>query len=130
RSEMEIRASSRRLLQQNGATLPDLIAVLRVVLATDTSAIQNFDDRLLDVGYLDVHASRYEVRRYTVRREWTFRVTGKFPRIVESQLPEGVGEVSYALSLAACAPFAIETAKAISELAKQRLSKKPNKRKS
>jgi hypothetical protein len=91
-----------------GTLLPDLITILRAALTPDISALLRFNERLLDAGYLDFHASRYENRRYTVRREWTFRVTGKFPRIVERELPEGIGEVNYALSLGACEPFAVE----------------------
>jgi hypothetical protein len=113
----------------SGATLPDLIAVLRAMLAPDTFALQSFNDRLLDAGYLDVHASRYQVRRYTLRREWTFRVTGRFPRITEDQLPEGIGEVSYALSLAACSSFSVEKSAFLSALNAPYTKQKAPKRK-
>ena len=39
-----------------------------------------------------------------------------FPRLTERKLPTGVGDVSYALSLAACAPFTVEIAAALTAL--------------
>jgi hypothetical protein len=41
-----------------------------------------------------------------VRGERTYQVRRGFPRLVEVDLPVGVGDVNFALSLAACEPFA------------------------
>jgi hypothetical protein len=68
-------------------------------------ALAAFNDRLLDRGWLDMHACRYEMRRWTVRDERTYQVRRGFPRLVETDLPAGVGDVSFAVSLAACEPF-------------------------
>ena len=89
-----------------GEGLPDIVCALRKQLQATAAAAEAFDDRLLDVGYLEVDAPRYENRRFTLRRERTFRVRRGFPCLVEENLPTGVGDVSYALSLAACEPFA------------------------
>lgn len=99
-----------------GQSLPALIATLRAVLSIAPAVLVMFEDLLLEAGYLDAHAPRYEGRRRTVRRELTFRVRRGFPRLTERKLPAGVGDVSYALSLAAGAPFAVETAAAITAL--------------
>ncbi len=99
-----------------GQSLPALIATLRAALSSEPAALATFDDLLLDAGYLDSHAPRYEGRRRTVRRELTFRVRRGFPRLTERKLPTGVGDVSYALSLAACAPFTVEIAAALTAL--------------
>lgn len=88
-----------------GTSLPGMVNDLRIGLASDPPTLAVFEDRLLECGYFDLHAPRYEGRRRTVRGEQTFRVVDDFPRLVEGALPAGVGEVSYALSLAACAPF-------------------------
>jgi hypothetical protein len=88
-----------------GESLPDIVLALRQKFQTTAAAAEVFEDRLLDVGYLEADAPRYENRRFTLRREHTFRVRPGFPRLVESILPSGVGDVSYALSLAACEPF-------------------------
>jgi len=74
----------------------------------------------LDAGYFDAHAPRYEGRRFSLRRELTFRIGRGFPRLVERDLPEGVGDVSYALSLAACREFSVAPGEMTAELAAAR----------
>ncbi len=90
-----------------GETLPDIVRDLRLQLASFGSAAESFEERLLDAGYLEVDIPRYEGRRFTLRQERFFRIVPGFPRIVEDNLPTGIGEVSYALSLAACEPFGV-----------------------
>ena len=90
-----------------GEGLPDIVGALRRQLQAAAAAAETFDDRLLDVGYLDADVPRYENRRFTLRREHSFHVRRGFPCLVEENLPTGIGDVSYALSLAACEPFAI-----------------------
>ena len=80
---------------------------LRRRLAAEAGALETFDDHLLDAGYFDTHAPRYEGRRFSLRRELAFRIGQGFPRLVERDLPEGVGDVSYALSLVACREFSV-----------------------
>lgn len=99
-----------------GETLPASIAALRELLGTGNTLRDTFDDRLLDAGYLDTDAVRFEMRRYAPRSQQCFRVEAGFPRLVEVDLPVGVGDVSYALSLAACAPFAVPVTTMISAI--------------
>ena len=94
----------------SGETLPAMVASLRAKLAADTAAREQFEDELLAIGYLDSHAVRYLDRGYTVRTIGFFRVGRKFPRLVEADMPAGVGDANYALSVAACEPFAITAA--------------------
>lgn len=88
-------------------TLPTRVAALRVALASASSARERFEDLLLAAGYLDRDAPRYATPGYVVRRADSFRVAPGFPRIIETQLTNGVGDVAYALDLAACAPFSV-----------------------
>lgn len=99
-----------------GETLPALVASLRAALAEDAAASEAFEDALLAYAYLDGHAGRYAERGYLVRSEATFHVRRGFPRLLEKDLPSGIGEVSYGLSLAAVEPFAVETASALAKL--------------
>lgn len=100
-----------RETEGNGATadesLPELVRDLRQKVSCDQSALELFEDSLLAAGYLEADAGRYETRRFALRREHTFRVRPGFPRLLESDLPTGIGDVSYGLSLAACKPFCI-----------------------
>jgi hypothetical protein len=106
------------------ATLPAMVESLRAVLASEAGAREQFEDALITGGYFDVHAPRYSGRGYAVRAAHWFRVRGKHPRIVEAELCAGVGDVHYALSLAACEPFAVEPGKATATLAAPPVSHK------
>jgi hypothetical protein len=99
-----------------GETLPEMEASLRALLKGDPLVEELFDDKLLDAGYLQVDVPRYVSRRYSIREELTSRVDGDFPRLVEQDLPNGVGDVSYALSLAACEPHEVSVAEMLAAL--------------
>ena len=94
----------------SGEALPAMVASVRAKLAADTAAREQFEDELLATGYLDAHAVRYAERGYTIRAAGFFRVGPKFPRLVEADMPSGVGDANYALSVAACEPFAVAPA--------------------
>jgi Putative PD-(D/E)XK family member, (DUF4420) len=125
-SERQLDSSSWPLLVLNvvalevreggGETLPALVASLRSELTADPTAQEQFEDELLLSGYLDAHASRYSERGYIVRSETTFQVKSGFPRLVEKDLPKGVGDVKYGLVVAACAPFALKAPRLTSVL--------------
>ncbi len=96
--------------QADGAdTLPARVAAVRAALTTSSAAREVFEDGLLAAGYRDLDAPRYAAAGYAVRRADTFCVAPGFPRVVEGALPAGVGDVSYALDLIACAHYATTT---------------------
>ncbi len=86
-------------------TLVDLVADVRLATG-DHVALLN--ELLTEAGYLDIHAAGYRSTGYIVQSHKAYAVREGFPRMLERDLPPGIGEVSYALSLSACAPFAIE----------------------
>jgi hypothetical protein len=102
-----------------GQSLTALIADIRTQLSTDPIAMAAFNDRLLDRGWLDARASYYETRRWTMRAEHTFHVGRGFPHLVESNLPAGVGDVNYAVTLAACASFCVAVSDMLAALAQE-----------
>lgn len=110
-----------------GETLPALVASFRVALAGEAAALETFEDGLLAYGYLDAHAGRYAERGYLVRSETTFRVRRGFPRLVEKDLPPGIGDVSYGLSIAALEAFAVETGVVVARLRPVFLRSQPKK---
>lgn len=101
----------------HGETLPDIVNSLRVLVQSDERVSETFEDRLLEAGYLDNDAPRYETRRFAIRGELTFHVKSGFPRLVERDLPIGIGDVAYMLSIAACEAFALPIARVIEVLA-------------
>lgn len=100
-----------------GESLPDIVRQLRAQLSHE--AVDLFDDRLLEYGYLETHAYRYERRRFTKRQGRAYLVSAGFPRLTEANLPTGIGDVSYELSLSACEPFAIDSDQLLSVIRSQ-----------
>lgn len=90
----------------SGQTLPDLVAEIRNALQ-DAVALDLFDDRLFQGGYLDAQAAQYSTG-YTVRAAAIFLVAAGFPRLVEADCPEGVGDVGYSVAVSALTPFAVD----------------------
>ncbi len=88
-----------------GESLIDIIESLRQVLQADTAALDLYEDRLLDVGFLQSQNSHYEKVGYNVRSANLFRVRDAFPRIIEVDLKPGVGSVRYSIATAACHSF-------------------------
>lgn len=92
-----------------GRTLPDLIDELRDLVQADDSR-NIFEDLLFKAGYLDSHRPRYQQAGYAVREENAFLVSEEFPRIVESDLRPGVGNVRYSIGVSDCKRFTVRIA--------------------
>ena len=108
------------ILEGDAATLPAAVHNLRVALSPHAIASEQFEDALLAIGYFDTHAPRYAGCGYAVRSESNFRVRVGFPRLIENDLPLGVGDTSYGLSLAACAGYAVPAEELIQTLTAQK----------
>jgi hypothetical protein len=99
-----------------GESLPAMVTSLRAVLANNVRDLEQLEDELLKYGYLDAHAVRWAERGYTIRATHFFSVGPKFPCLVEADMPAGVGDANYALSVAACAPFRVKVGEVIAAL--------------
>lgn len=93
-----------RLVPGGGESLPQLIQDIRTSMAANAGALADFEEKLTQTGYLDAHADQYPAG-YHVQALSTFRVGPGFPRIIDRDLPTGVGDVSYVISLSGCADF-------------------------
>ena len=94
--------------QNSGRTLPQLVASLKaLVSATSIDALSLFNDRLVEAGFLDGVPNEFDSWGFTTRQFDAYNVGDGFPRLLESQLPPGVSEVSYILNLSAAATFHI-----------------------
>lgn len=89
-----------------GQTLPDLVREIRRFLISP-AARDLFEDRLFGAGYLDAQAGLYTAG-YTIRAASIFLVGPGFPRIVESDCPEGVGDVRYSIAVSALTSFNVD----------------------
>jgi hypothetical protein len=89
-------------------TLPGLVRDVRSALSQNAEARDLFEDLLLDAGYLDRHEQLYEDVAYAVRSHHAFHVRDGFPRLTETALPPGVGDLSYSVVISNCVPFTVE----------------------
>lgn len=87
------------VLSQDGHTLPEIIAIIRQMIESDTRAASAFESKLLLYGYFDLDEDSYKERHYHIRREQYFQVKDEFPRIKKDELRMGVSDVKYNISL-------------------------------
>ncbi|KXV60601.1 hypothetical protein AD947_01950 [Acetobacter tropicalis] len=89
----------------HGKTLAETVCEVTELLENmEPSAIMGWDMHLADAGYDEQHD--YSHWRWVVSAPDFYAVASNFPRI-SAPVPLGVSNVSYALSLSACAPFQI-----------------------
>lgn len=91
----------------NGVTLCQKVVEIRETLACDLSALNIFNAKLFEAGYLDKHEPLYMEQCYQIRHENYYKIRDDFPRIKESELRTGISEVRYSIVLAMCDQYLI-----------------------
>ena len=89
-------------------SLVDAIGTVRDDLADQAEASATFEDLLISAGYLDDHAHLYSDISYAIRWAFCAIVLDGFPRLTESDIPDGVGDVSYGITIDAVKPFVVD----------------------
>ena len=90
-----------------GCTLREMVDdIRRLVLDTSPAAADLLHARLMEVGYEPLE--EYDVQKLALIRRDAYEVTESFPRISASDLPSGVNNVRYDLSLEACSAFRMD----------------------
>ncbi|KJY36951.1 PD-(D/E)XK motif protein [Streptomyces sp. NRRL S-495] len=83
-----------------GMTLNALVDEIRAVLTSPSTSLR-FEGTLVQAGYLPSQRDLYDDDRYTIRRTEFWQVGTGFPRIIESDLPAGVGNCTYTIDVSA-----------------------------
>jgi hypothetical protein len=91
-------------LADQGMTLADHVEATAACFAGDPAATSLWEQRLAATGYLSEQVDPHRV--WKVGHARIFEVVEEFPRLVPP-LPEGVDDLKYSVSLAACAPFEV-----------------------
>lgn len=94
--------------QGQGESLGDLVDQVRTRLGSSSHALERFESLLLEAGYAR-HLAHLYANKYSARDSTLFAVDEGFPRLVEADLPDGVGNVRYSVAVSACAAFEVET---------------------
>lgn len=90
------------LIEGGAETLPALVGEIRASLSLQSGALSEFDNLLIEAGYVDSHKAKYDPIGYSVRESAVFLVENDFPRIRESDIRLGVGDVRYSISVTQC----------------------------
>ena len=90
-------------------TVTEMVKRVREFIGSqDTSALGEFEERLMAAGYTD--ADDYADHLWLIGDTAIFEVVEGFPRIIPPMIPSGVGDVRYRIILAECEPFRVEAA--------------------
>ena len=89
-------------------TLPALIRKIYKQIHDDPIATFQFQIKLAKYGYNEALAEKYTVG-FSVSEVTFFEVLDGFPRLLNKDLPTGVGDLKYSVVVAACIPFEITT---------------------
>ena len=95
-------------LQHLGETLPAIVNSIRESIRSSESANSLFEDKLFEVGYLAGHESAYSGTGYAKRNVDVFKIAEGFPRIIERDVPNGVGDIGYSILVAECKHFEVK----------------------
>jgi hypothetical protein len=89
-----------------GETLTEAVDATRSLFSA--AAAIKLEDRLIQHRYSDADEAAYRSTRYATRAVLWHEVTATFPRLVATDLPVGVGDVNYLLSVDACSSWRID----------------------
>jgi len=84
-----------------------MVGEIRTALTSTPLIKAEFDNLLFEVGYLDIHEALYMTKGYIVRECDYYKVESGFPRIIEAELINGIGDVRYSINISACQNFLV-----------------------
>jgi hypothetical protein len=87
-------------------TLPALIREIYEQIASDAVATFQLQMRLTKYGYLPKDEEKYRLG-FSIGSVNYFEVRDGFPRLLQRNLPEGVGDLKYSVVVSACSRFEI-----------------------
>jgi hypothetical protein len=103
--------------QGSARTLPDLVHELRNLIAHRAPDMTlTFEEKLLRSDYRDEQSSKYALRAYSLREILFYKVVDGFPRLVEQNMPRGVLQASYTISVEKCDDFLTDSFSVCEEL--------------
>jgi hypothetical protein len=100
--------------ESEGESLVELVEAVRGNLGEADHS--TFDDALLAAGFLEAHRQLYDSPRFVCREYRFYDVNRGFPRLRESDLPEGVVNIRYDVETGACVPYRLSADAVLSEL--------------
>jgi len=90
-----------------GRTLPALVREIYTEIEGDPIAAFLLEIKLAKYGYNEFMAEKYTTG-FSISGIRLFGVIDGFPRLLQRNLPNGIGDLKYSVAVAACAPFEID----------------------
>jgi hypothetical protein len=90
-------------------SLVDLIEEIREILKDDGTKIIEFHNSLIKSGYIELHKDLYLSEGYHIEEVNVYRVSEGFPRILGSDLKDGIGGLKYTVDTSSIQKFKKET---------------------
>lgn len=97
------------IMNESGETLNQITDSIQSILSSDYYSLQIFRKKLLESGYFVNHRHVYDKTGYQLRSDTFYKVEDTFPRIEESDLRSGVGDVKYSIIVSNCNQYIIST---------------------
>ena len=94
-------------LQQSGETLNQMVDSIYELLSINLSASNQFRNKLTDAGFFNPHRQYYSDIGYFIRQDLYYKVEHQFPRIEETDIRKGVGDVKYSIIVSLCNDYEI-----------------------
>lgn len=98
---------SLEIRQQSGESLNQIVDAVIGLLSSDFTALNQFRRKLIEAGYFDHHRQLYTDIGYFIRQDDYYKVENQFPRIEESDIRNGVGDVKYSIIVSQCNDYNI-----------------------
>lgn len=89
-------------------TLPALIREIYTEIEDDPIATFHFQIKLTKYGYNEKYVEKYKLG-FSLDTVKFFEVTEGFPRLLQHNLPNGIGDLKYSVVVSACSPYEITT---------------------
>ncbi len=92
---------------ESGETLNDLVLSIKQLIGEREGEQQQFNFLLFEGGYLTYHENIYARTGYKLHQEKIYKIKEQFPRLTESNIPLGISELKYSISIATCEQFIV-----------------------
>lgn len=89
-------------------TLPAMVREIYSQIQKDPFSLFQFQIKLAKYGYNEMNANKYIIG-FSVFEMKFFEVREGFPRLLQDDLPDGVGDLRYSVMVSSCTPFEIRT---------------------
>lgn len=95
------------VLQHSDGTLNSIIDEIRSTIGSNIKLQSIFESKLIMAGYFNSQRKMYDNTGYEIRGDIFYRVFEDFPRIEESDLRTGIGDVRYSIIISNCQNYIV-----------------------